>query len=307
MTPGIEYTITLSACTGGGCRNSSALKVATLETLPNASDIQLETYEKTSNYLALDWNEPKEPNGKLTKYSLYMNEKLIYEGLSTNFSVEQLEPCSYFSFYIAVCNNFGCSRTNTSIFGTDEAPPLGNLILEAQAAGSNLIQCKWYSDSANPIVPNGNIMFSVFIKGPYLQNLNTTQIVENIRLKKPSVLFLNLNLLNASVMNTRYGIIDRILPYSDYFVQIKASNSKAFLLSNQVKVTTLKSIPEGIVPPQLVQSTSNSMEVEWFSPVLPNSDDTTFYFQVEYYYYFKKPNRHNISKGGCFIHLFKKH
>lgn len=124
-------------------------------------------------------------------------------------------------------------------------------------------------------------MFSVYIKGPYLQeNLNTSQMIENIHMKKPSVIFLNLNLLNTSVMNTRYGIIDKILPYNSYYVQINASNSKGYLLSNQVKVTTFKSIPEGIIPPQLIESTSNSMDIEWFDPILPNSDDLIFYFQV---------------------------
>lgn len=302
LTPGVDYTIRLSACTGGGCRNSSALKVTTLESLPNVADMVLEAYERTSTYLALRWNEPKEPNGKIIKYSLYMNEQLVYEGknlqtlmadllinsncknfkgLSISFSIEDLLPSTYFSFYIITCNSFGCSRTNTSIFGTDEAPPQGNLILESDAAGSNLIQCKWYSDSTNPIIPNGNIMFSVYIKGPYLQkNLNSLQLVENIRMNKPSVIFLNLNLLNTSVMNTRYGIIDKILPFNTYYVQVNASNSKGYLLSNQVQVTTFKSIPEGIIPPFLIESTSNSMDIEWFDPVLPNSDDLIFYFQV---------------------------
>lgn len=80
LKPGVDYIIRLSACTGGGCRNSSALKVTTLESLPNVADIELKAYERTSTFLALRWNKPKEPNGKIIKYSLFMNEKLAYEG-----------------------------------------------------------------------------------------------------------------------------------------------------------------------------------------------------------------------------------
>ena len=107
-------------------------------------------------------------------------------------------------------------------------------------------------------------------------------MVEYKKNKKPFTIFQNLNLLNTTTMNTRYGIVDRILPYSTYYVQINATNSKGYLLSNQVKVETFKSIPEGIIPPSQISSTSNSMQIEWYDPILPNSADQIFYFQVNY-------------------------
>ena len=53
-----------------------------------------------------------------------------------------------------------------------------------------------------------------------------------------------LNLFNTTIMNTRYGIIDKILPFSVYSLQINASNSKGFILSNKISLETFKSIPD---------------------------------------------------------------
>ena len=58
---------------------------------------------------------------------------------------------------------------------------------------------------------NGKILFLVFIKGPFLLDLNSTEMVEYKKNKKPFTIFQNLNLLNTTTMNTRYGIVDRML------------------------------------------------------------------------------------------------
>ncbi len=83
-------------------------------------------------------------------------------------------------------------------------------------------------------------------------------------------------------MNTHYGIIDKILPYSHYSIQVNASNLRGYILSSQVQLTTFTSIPEGIIPPQKVKATSNTLQIEWYPPVLSNSADSMFYYQVEY-------------------------
>ena len=80
LKAGTEYSIILSACTGGGCTNSSMLNTTTLESLPLVDDINLKVVNKSSIFLALEWNEPNEPNGKIRKYILFMNAEIIYEG-----------------------------------------------------------------------------------------------------------------------------------------------------------------------------------------------------------------------------------
>ena len=78
--------------------------------------------DKNSSYLALQWNKPKFPNGPIKKYSLYITNKLIYEGLSNNFTISDLQPNTYFVFYLIICNNVGCSdKSKSTVFSTDEA------------------------------------------------------------------------------------------------------------------------------------------------------------------------------------------
>jgi usherin len=161
--------------------------------------------------------------------------------------------------------------------------PSGSIILEAEAAGPNQIQLKWFSEQRDPLVPNGEIIFAVFVTGPYLIEFdNLDELQEAIKSKKPFLLIETLNLLNTSVYNTKYGIFDRILPYSTYMVQVNASNSKGFLLSNQVKVETFKSVPDLVISPQLIDSNSTSLKIEWYNPILINSEDRTIFFQVDY-------------------------
>ena len=68
LTSGTEYIIILSACTNGGCTNSSELKVTTLESFPNVDDIIINAKEKTANSITVAWNKPSRPNGKKTNF-----------------------------------------------------------------------------------------------------------------------------------------------------------------------------------------------------------------------------------------------
>ena len=68
LTPGVDYIIVLSACTSGGCTNSSELRVSTLESFPNVDDIVIRAKEKTATSLLVAWNEPSRPNGKKIVY-----------------------------------------------------------------------------------------------------------------------------------------------------------------------------------------------------------------------------------------------
>lgn len=63
LTSGTDYIIVLSACTNGGCTNSSELKVTTLESFPNVDDIIITAKERNATSLILSWTKPKKPNG----------------------------------------------------------------------------------------------------------------------------------------------------------------------------------------------------------------------------------------------------
>lgn len=282
LIPGTEYTITLAACTNGGCTNSSELRVKTLESLPIAEDIQIYSNQTTSTSILVEWTRPKRPNGRLVKYLLYKNEIQVYEGNRTFFNLLNLTANSFFKFRVDFCNSMGCSSSRSISLNTDESEPEGAIILEAQAKGSNQIQLKWYADPDKPLKQNGNLLFSVFVNGPFLLDFNTKEAVLILKNNSEFTKIQNLNLLNTTIYNTKYGILDRILPYSVYSIQVNASNSKGFLLSNRVQVETVKSNPDIIIPPQLVYSQSRSLKIEWFEPILINSEDRVIFYQLTY-------------------------
>lgn len=183
---------------------------------------------------------------------------------------------------IKICNTVGCSTTATKFnINTEESQPIGMIYLEAQAAGANQINLKWYPDPLVGFAANGAILYSVLVEGPFLMSaINSTEKISFKRLNKPFVEIALRNLLNTTISNTIYGILDGILAYSNYNIQVNASNSQGFLLSNRVKLETFKSGPSELIVPQFVASTSNTIRIEWFEPILVNSNDQTIFYKV---------------------------
>lgn len=135
LIPGALYEIILSACTKGGCTNSTILPVRTLESDPDTSDLKIELAEKGFDYLILNWTRPSRPNGLFRKNSLFINDKIVYEGNLTKFKIDQLSPNTFYYFYVQFCNFFSCNSSIPVRFRTDETKPQGSLVLNAQAKG----------------------------------------------------------------------------------------------------------------------------------------------------------------------------
>lgn len=102
LIPGTEYGLVLSACTNGGCTNSSELKFQTLDALPDVLDVAIRVLNRSSTYLQLAWNSPAFPNGKLTTFVLFMDQTQIYQGLALNFTITNLTPFTTYLFYLTV-------------------------------------------------------------------------------------------------------------------------------------------------------------------------------------------------------------
>lgn len=121
------------------------------------------------------------------------------------------------------------------------------------------------------------------MEGPFLISaINSSQKISFKRLNRPFVEISLRNLLNTTVLNTIYGILDGILAYSNYNIQVNASNSRGYLLTNRVKVETFKSGPSELLSPEFVTSTSTSIKLEWFEPILINSNDPTIFYKMDY-------------------------
>lgn len=102
LIPGTDYGVLLSACTNGGCTNSTLVKFRTFDALPEVNDVTIRVANKTSTQIELAWNKPKFPNGELTGYALYKNDEEIYNGLQRNFTVIGLSPNTKYKFFLKV-------------------------------------------------------------------------------------------------------------------------------------------------------------------------------------------------------------
>lgn len=102
LIPGTEYDLILSACTNGGCTNSTELSLRTLDALPDVYDVVIKVVERSSDYLLLAWNSPAFPNGKLKAFILFKDETLLYQGLGLNYTVKNLSPFTNYLFYLKV-------------------------------------------------------------------------------------------------------------------------------------------------------------------------------------------------------------
>ena len=238
---------------------------------------------KNATCMKVAWSLPKSPNGKIRKISLFADDRVVFVGMNgneTEFRISGLEPNTCLGLSLTICNRLGCASTPITILCTEESPPNGHLYIEVPSASSTQIQVKFYSDSA--FKSNGALIFSVFLRGNFLNNFTKAQIAS---LKLSGFQFVSsrsLNLLNATIMNTRYGILDQILPFTNYTVYVNASNSKGFVMSDEVNIVTSKAMPDLLIPPQFVAAKTDSLQVEWYAPILVNSDDFVFYFQLEY-------------------------
>ena len=284
LTAGTVYKTKLSVCTGGGCKNSTPILVTTLESTPDVSDVVIYAAEKTSTSLRISWNRPSYPNGKISSYKLYLDSDLIYDGLDTSYLVHKLKPYTFYEVYLIMCNNVSCNPTKRYSIQSDESQPEGYILLEAQAIGERQITLKWsILNDKTPFIPNGKIFYLVFVEGPYINenNINNNTLIENYK-REYFVENQRYNLLNATKMNIKYGIMGRILPFSEYYIQVNASNTRGYILSNKIKVFTPRSKPDYALPPILLRATSKSLRLKWWPPVLINSEDTQFFFQIEF-------------------------
>lgn len=282
LTSGTVYNVHLSVCTGGGCKNSSTLIVKTNETEPDVDDVTISTIVQTASALRVIWNKPKFPNGKIIAYKLYFNSELIYEGMNNSFWVINLKSFTFYEFYLIICNMAFCGSTKHFLIRTDEAPPEGFIYLEAQATAPREISLKWSAPYEKfAFRPNGNILFRIIVEGSFLVRKIITDS-KNQTIRDYRIINRKYNLLNATKINTKFGIVEKILPFSDYLVQVNATNTKGYIVSNKVKVSTPKTAPDIILPPELVKAFPRALRLKWRPPILINSDDKAIYYQLEY-------------------------
>uniref|UniRef100_H2YEQ8 Usherin n=1 Tax=Ciona savignyi TaxID=51511 RepID=H2YEQ8_CIOSA len=266
LIAGTPYQITLAACTGGGCVLSTPTLCRTSESVPE--EIAEPSLEATSpSTIQASWLRPNLPNGDITLYSLFHNDKLIHNSTSPSTTeIGDLLPWSRHTFRVRVCTARGCSFGPEASIRTLESAPQGRVQLSVTVLGASTIEAKW----EEPEQQNGLLTYTVLCTGLFYKELSGNEI-QTIRETR--------NLLNTTDSQEWIRIND-LVPYSDYVVKVNASNTAGYLISNLRSISMPPGLPYGLKSPQLM-SHSPSILAQWRDPVRNNAPGNSM-FQLVY-------------------------
>ncbi|XP_053139313.1 usherin [Hemicordylus capensis] len=262
LSPGTKYFITLAACTGGGCTISETTSAITTESTPEGIPAP-EAQSYSSDSFNISWTKPEYPNGIITSYGLYMNGILVQSSLKLNYYTSGLSPWSLHSFRVQACTAKGCALGPLIEARTIEDDPEGKIEVFVINDGSRGIQVKWLP----PHKPNGQLNYSVLLSGFFY----TDEATHNY------VILNGTQILHTNKEANIWVPIGGLVPFSNYTVQVNASNSQGYLISDPATIAIPPGAPDGVLPPRLSSATPTSLQVVWSTPVRNNAPGLASY------------------------------
>ncbi|XP_069811529.1 usherin [Dendropsophus ebraccatus] len=255
LTPGTKYFIKLSACSGGGCTESSISQASTTESLPEGIG-PLYIHSHSSGSFHISWTKPQYPNGVITSYGLYMDGILMQNSSRLSYFVDGLAPWSKHSFRLQACTAKGCALGEKTEAYTQESQPEGNVSVHVNINGPKDVQLKWQG----PEKPRGLITYDVIFNGLFYEKEGTDYALFNLT-----------RILYQSQDSDEWVLVDGLVPFSTYTIIVNASNSQGHVTSAPIKITMPPGAPDGILPPRLSSASPTSLQVVWSSPVRNNA------------------------------------
>ncbi|XP_044201958.1 usherin [Thunnus albacares] len=245
LTPGTAYTVTLAACTGGGCTFSPPSQTQTEESTPENVPAPLVT-PLSPHALNVSWTPPDTPNGIITSYGLWLDGVLILNSSSSQrfFLVKGLSPWSRHVLRLQACTARGCGKGPMVDMRTLEMAPEGPIFLELTNHSSRSVRARWTA----PPRPNGNLSYTLYYKSKDGDGV-----------------------LDGSTAAGSWLSVTDLQPYNSYSFWIRGCNTQGCVESLQLNVTTPPAAPDGLSPPRLAHATSVSLNVSWSAPAHSNA------------------------------------
>ncbi|XP_075060358.1 usherin [Mixophyes fleayi] len=259
---GTEYNVTglatftahrflLTACTAGGCTNSSQVTLLTAQLPPEyLSPPVLRVLD--SSRIHVQWKEPKTINGVLERYLLHSTDDVTNErawntvynstDLFLDYTIQGLTPGTRYFITMSACSGGGCTTSDITQAYTEEGVPEGVNTLKIQSHLPNSFNISW----SKPQRPNGIITsYGLYMDGILMQNSSHQSY-----------------------------FVDGLAPWSKHSFRLQACTAKGCALGEELETYTHESKPEGNV---LLQSTINGprdIQVRWDGPETPNGQIT---------------------------------
>ena len=206
LTAGALYYVTLSACTGGGCRLSSSTPFKTEESAPE--DVPPPNVVSSSPHsFTVSWGEPRLPNGVVSVYKLYQNQAIIFNSsIPSSTQIGGFKPWSRHEFRLEACTKMGCSFGPAVTRRTKPSRPEGDVKLSVTVLSPRSLQALW----SKPQRKNGLMRYYVICSGIFYENPNE----ENYQIKRSSRVMMNSSIADEWV------VISGLIPYSEYIVKV---------------------------------------------------------------------------------------
>ena len=249
LRPSTNYEFRLAASTVGGTGYSGWTLAETLEAPPVGLRPLTASKHSNGRELTLSWDEPTEPNGRITNYIVYSEGVKVYIGISRTFSLRRLQPFTSYTFQLEACTSAGCTKGSIQLITTAEIPPDFLQAPVFAAINSTYVTLEWQP----PALPNGRIiLYQVF------------------RADIPFAVY------NSSDANTTTYTDTHLQPYTKYGYKVRARNSVGATESRVASVTTRQAAPELVHPPVIEAVTSLNIEISWSPPGKPNGVITSY-------------------------------
>lgn len=252
VVPDYRYNVTVTACTVIGCIESDeGVEIDTPEEAPsNVSPPELVKVE--SDYVSVEWLQPERPNGHLTGYILYNNQKKVYSGNEKRYTITGLQVYATYILRIEACTRVGCTSSPEVKVGTAQLPPSEPEKPTLTVLGTNRIKVEWKT----PTQLNG-------VLNRYLVYLSTEPAVNG------DLAYNSTNLFTfATIENLDGGTL--------YYFKVGACTFGGCSVSKSSSAQTEESAPDGIIKPNVTSPSPSELNVTWSPPKLTNGVITQY-------------------------------
>ena len=242
LTPYQAYTFVLTACTYGGCEDSSVVQGRPDEAPPTGMKSPV-LRVTSSTSIEVTWQAPQYPNGIITSYEVRRDGTLVYTTSSLQFTDYEVEPGQQYSYRITAFNSQGRTVSPAAVTTTYSSSPSGMEAPVVEPLSSTSIKAEWQA----PLRPNGDIQ-------------NYTLYVDSDVVYSSRGLF-------TTVQGLEF--------WTEYSVRIEACTANGCAISNPTKVRTLEAPPLGMQAPKLrplanINGAHDGVSVIWSPPRRPN-------------------------------------
>ena len=281
LTPYEAYTFVLTACTYGGCQDSSSVQGRPEEAQPTGMKTPV-LRVTSSTSIEITWKAPEYPNGIITSYEVRRDGTLVYTTSNLQYTDYEVQPGKQYSYRVTAYNSQGSTESPAAVATTYSSSPSGMEAPVVEPVSSTSIKAQWQA----PLRPNGDI--------------------HNYTLYVDSDVVYSSRGFSTTVQGLEF--------WTEYSVRVEACTPSGCAISNPTKVRTLEAAPLGMLAPKLralanIEGAHDGVSVTWATPRRPNGVITKYNVNRRAYTGLRPGEyRHSVTRAVTdfnFILLFK--